>query len=161
MLSEFDFEVVHRPGLDNEMDCLSRYPQEGEQECSGVRQEGYLDENPPLVWPATSCLAWQPAGQKGGAAGEKAPEELTSPSADVWADVALLAFFRGEGYPPGSDRRERGRLQNRARRYEWRGTHLVRQIGGGVGMVPRVEARDTGTCTRGRATSAPKRRTPC
>jgi hypothetical protein len=26
MLSEFDFEVKHRAGVDNEMDCLSRYP---------------------------------------------------------------------------------------------------------------------------------------
>jgi hypothetical protein len=26
MLSEFDFKVVHKPGIDNEMDCLSRFP---------------------------------------------------------------------------------------------------------------------------------------
>jgi hypothetical protein len=83
MLSEFDFEVVHRPVVDNEMDCLSRYPQEGKRDCSGVRHEGDLDENPPLVWPAASCLAWQAADREGGAAGGKAPGELISPSADV------------------------------------------------------------------------------
>jgi hypothetical protein len=54
----------------------------------------------------------------------------------------LLALLRGEGYPPGADRRERDRLQHRARGYEWRGTHLVRQTGGGVRVVPRVEARN-------------------
>jgi hypothetical protein len=83
MLSEFDFEMVYRPRVDNEMDCLSRYPHEGEHDCSGVRQEGDLDENPPLVWPAASCLAWQPADEEGEAAGGKALGELTSPSADV------------------------------------------------------------------------------
>jgi hypothetical protein len=26
MLSKFNFEVVHKPGVNNEMDCLSRFP---------------------------------------------------------------------------------------------------------------------------------------
>jgi hypothetical protein len=142
MLSEFDFEVIHRPGVDNEMDCLSRYPQAGEQDWAGVRQEGDFEENPPLVWPAASCLAWQPVEQEGEAPSGKAPAELVAPSADVWADSALLALLRGEGYPPGADRKERDRLQHRARGYEWRGTHLIRQTGGGVRVVPRVEARE-------------------
>jgi hypothetical protein len=40
MLSEFDFEVVHKPGIDNEMDCLSRFPAESSFDSTGVRQEG-------------------------------------------------------------------------------------------------------------------------
>jgi hypothetical protein len=141
MLSEFDFEVVHRPRVDNEMDCLSRYPQEGKRDCSGVRQEGDLDKNPPLVCTAASCLAWQPAYREEGAAGGKAPGELILPSADVWTDVALLALLMEKGYPPGADRRERDRFQHRARGYKWRDTHLVRQTGSGVRVVHRVEAR--------------------
>jgi hypothetical protein len=57
MLSEFDFQVVHKPGVDNEMDCLSRFPQET-RDSTGVRQEGDLEEAAVLAWPAASCLAW-------------------------------------------------------------------------------------------------------
>jgi hypothetical protein len=42
MLSEFDFKVIHRPGIDNEMDCLSRFPREETHDSTGVRQEGDL-----------------------------------------------------------------------------------------------------------------------
>jgi hypothetical protein len=58
MLSEFDFEVVHRPGIDNEMDCLSRFPQETMVNSAGVRQEGELEDQ--CVWSAAACLAWLP-----------------------------------------------------------------------------------------------------
>jgi hypothetical protein len=58
MLSEFDFEVVHRPGVDNEMDCLSLFPQEPTVDSAGVRQEGELEDQ--CVWSAAACLAWQP-----------------------------------------------------------------------------------------------------
>jgi hypothetical protein len=37
MLSVFDFKVVHKPGIDNEMDCLSRFPQEDTRDRTGVR----------------------------------------------------------------------------------------------------------------------------
>jgi hypothetical protein len=143
MLSEFDIEVVHRPGVDNEKDCLSWYPQAGEQDCAGVRQEGDSEENPPLVWPAASCLAWQPVEQEGAASSRKGqpPGEMAAPSADVWADSALNVLLRGEGYPSGADMKERDKLQHWARGYEWRGTHLIRQTGGAVKVVPRVEAR--------------------
>jgi hypothetical protein len=62
MLSEFDFEVVHKPGVDNEMDCLSRFPQGETHDSTGVRQEGDLEEAAVLTWPAASCLAWAGAG---------------------------------------------------------------------------------------------------
>jgi hypothetical protein len=58
MLSEFDFKVVHKPGVDNEMDCLSGFPQAETRDSTGVRQEGDLEEAAVLVWPAASCLAW-------------------------------------------------------------------------------------------------------
>jgi hypothetical protein len=62
MLSKFDFEVVHKPGVDNEMDCLSRFPQGETHDSTGVRQEGDLEEAAVLTWPAASCLAWAGAG---------------------------------------------------------------------------------------------------
>jgi hypothetical protein len=62
MLSEFDFEVVHKPGVDNEMDCLSRFPQGETHDSTWVRQEGELEEKAVLTWPAASCLAWAGAG---------------------------------------------------------------------------------------------------
>jgi hypothetical protein len=58
MLSEFDFEVVHRPGIDNNMDCLSRFPQETTVDTAGVRQEGEREGQ--CMWSAAACLAWLP-----------------------------------------------------------------------------------------------------
>jgi hypothetical protein len=58
MLSEFDFEVVHKPGVDNEMDCLSRFPAESSHDSTGVRHEGELEGS--CVWSAATCLAWTP-----------------------------------------------------------------------------------------------------
>jgi hypothetical protein len=43
MLSKFDFEVVHKPGVENEMDCLSRFPAASFFDSTGVRQEGELE----------------------------------------------------------------------------------------------------------------------
>jgi hypothetical protein len=62
MLSEFDFKVVHKPRVDNEMDCLSRFPRGESDDSTGVRQEGDLEEAAMLTWPAASCLAWAGTG---------------------------------------------------------------------------------------------------
>jgi hypothetical protein len=58
MLSEFDFELVHKAGVDNEMDYLSRFPTDSSLDCTGVRQEGELKGG--CVWSAAACLAWAP-----------------------------------------------------------------------------------------------------
>jgi hypothetical protein len=235
MLSEFDFEVVHKPGIDNEMDCLSRFPQAETHDSTGVRQEGTLEGGAMLTWLAAACLAWTGGGEwsrdagqtglrpegpeAGGSPGlkkgagsracqrqpggvragpEAAAAALTVPSCsdtpapqvaegprlegaraaaragprtpgaqlgaegttlegtrpgggavsvsaapvqDVWQDLALLALLRGHGYPLGCSRRERDRLQHRARGFEWRGTHLVRLLASGeVRVVPKLAA---------------------
>jgi hypothetical protein len=62
MLSGFDFKVIHKPGIDNEMDCLSRFPQEETNDSTGVRPEGDLEGPAVLAWPAASCLAWAGTG---------------------------------------------------------------------------------------------------
>jgi hypothetical protein len=58
MLSEFDFKVVHKPGVDNEMDCLSWFPVQSSHDSTGVRQEGELEGS--CVWSAAACLTWVP-----------------------------------------------------------------------------------------------------
>jgi hypothetical protein len=101
MLSEFDFEVVHKPGVDNEMDCLSRFPAESSADCTGVRQEGELEGG--CVWSAAACLAWaptqtgaqllSPAGVQTGAGGADGPREEDAETAE--ADAAGSARGRG------------------------------------------------------------------
>ncbi|GAQ92009.1 hypothetical protein KFL_009030040, partial [Klebsormidium nitens] len=140
LLSEFDFEVKHKPGVDNEMDCLSRYPRESQEDSTGVRQKGELESESAPVWSAAACLSWQPSAAvvsgADGLVGALAP-------VDVWADEALLGVLKGDGYPLRCAPRERDRLQHRARGYEWRGDHLVRSLvsGGQVRVVPRPEVR--------------------
>jgi hypothetical protein len=57
MLSEFDFEVKHRAGVDNGKACLSRYPQVSNEDCTGARQEGELDGVAASIWSASVCLS--------------------------------------------------------------------------------------------------------
>jgi hypothetical protein len=60
----------------------------------------------------------------------------------LWADGALLAVLRGDGYQPGSSAAEKDRLQHRAKGYEWREDQLVRKlVSGEVRVVPRPIAR--------------------
>jgi hypothetical protein len=120
MLSEFDSEVRHGAGVDNEIDCLSRYPQVSNENCTRVRQEGELDGVAPPIWSTSMCLSWQPIQLKGTAV------DVVEACArmDVWADEGLLAVLRGNGYPPGSGAAEKDRLQHRANNgvngHEWR-----------------------------------------
>jgi hypothetical protein len=64
MLSEFDFEVIHKPGVDNEMDCLRMFPRADCHDSTGVRQEGDLEESAVPTWPAASCLVWAGGGRQ-------------------------------------------------------------------------------------------------
>jgi hypothetical protein len=69
MLSEFDFEVIHKPGVDNEMDCLSLFPAVSSFDSTGVRQEGELARGGVsgrrhLVWRDTR---WRCCQELGGA----------------------------------------------------------------------------------------------
>jgi transposase InsO family protein len=91
------------------------------------------------IWSASACLSWQPTQPEGTAV---AVVEARAP-VDVWADVALLAVLRGNGYPSGSSAAEKDRLQYRARGYEWRVDHLVRRLvsGDSARVVPRLAAR--------------------
>ncbi|GAQ83296.1 hypothetical protein KFL_001420210 [Klebsormidium nitens] len=141
MLSEFDFEVKHKPGVDNEMDYLSRFPQQSSADWAGVRQEGDLEEAGALAWSAAACLSWQPGEQPEGEQG-LGPGTGVQPPVDVWEDQGLLAVLRGEGLPAGCSPREWDRLHHRARGYEWRQDHLVRRLASGEArVVPRPAVR--------------------
>jgi hypothetical protein len=108
MLSRFDFEVVHRVGVDNKMDCLSRYPRESDKNCTEVQQKGELEGVAAPIWSASVCLSWQPTQAE---ATTVTVVEMRAPS-DVWADEALLAVLRGSSYTPGSSAAERDWLQH-------------------------------------------------
>jgi hypothetical protein len=92
MLSEFDFKVVHKPGVDNEMDCLSRFPGVETQDSTGARQEGDLEKSAVLTWPAASCLAW--AGT-GGVHQTEAPGQRGQGSAAVVAAAGAVPALVG------------------------------------------------------------------
>jgi hypothetical protein len=88
MLSEFDFEVVHKHGVDNEMDYLSRFPTDSSLDCTGVRQEGELEGG--CVWSAAACLPWalmQAAAQPGAGYGGRAEGDSAGRALDDQAGV--------------------------------------------------------------------------
>jgi hypothetical protein len=93
MPSEFDFKVIHRPGIDNEMDCLSRFPREETHDSTGVRQEGDLEGSAMLTWPAAACLAWS-----GGGGQPKGPRSGLCPRS---ARAGESAAGQGPGHGPG------------------------------------------------------------
>jgi hypothetical protein len=88
MLSEFDFEVIHKPGIDNEMDCLSRFPAESSLDTTGVRQEGELEGR--CIWSAATCLAWMPS--------QSAPwEQASHAGGGQWAALGGVVSNRQPG----------------------------------------------------------------
>ncbi|GAQ83945.1 hypothetical protein KFL_001690230, partial [Klebsormidium nitens] len=91
MLSEFDMEVDHTPGEENEMDCLSRYPQQSDEDTAGVRQEGDLGEVLAPCWSAAAALAWAPTDSPGQDGSRRV---VARPAVDVWEDAAVLSLLR-------------------------------------------------------------------
>jgi hypothetical protein len=94
MLSEFDFKVVHKPGVDNEMDCRSleeAVTEEAVEASAGTA----------AVCQGAGGVSREGVQVSGGGPGAGGGSQLVSvpaaPVQDVWQDWALLSLLRGRG----------------------------------------------------------------
>ncbi|OAE18498.1 hypothetical protein AXG93_163s1310 [Marchantia polymorpha subsp. ruderalis] len=151
ILQEYDFQVVHRPGVANlDADGLSRNPCTSQEDDTGARWHGEVDEEMVPGWHASAFMCWL----RGASSSE---DHLTSYSSqrvdsqssdpevedggvdqrDVHDDALVLEFLRTSMVPGTVGAKERDRVLQRAKRYRLEGAHVLRvwEDGTAVGIT--------------------------
>ncbi len=154
-LSEYDLEIVYRPGTANVADLHSRYPLPQETgdwenfksdvdyfsaerpaallaqlmhvqlEAGGASDEADFDPEPPAV------LEWQ-VGDEGALALALQPAATTPYDLpDVFDDVGTLRYLRDQDFAEETPDRERRRIKGRSLSYRWNpATQQLRRVRG-------------------------------
>jgi hypothetical protein len=150
ILQEYDFEVIHRAGLQNlNADGLSRNPLESTED-NGVRQDhdrvpvssleydlgGVIEE----AWVPTPTVAPQAASQwlVGTLPPLVVPLSVAAGrvvSVDVWSDAPLLYFLKHRQHEPALSAIERRRVQKRASHFVWSQGAVFRVFPEGLRLV--------------------------
>jgi hypothetical protein len=140
ILQEYDFQVVHRPGVTNlNADGLSRNPCTSQKDTTGARWHGEVDEEMVPGWHASAFLCWLSeassseghltscAGQSGdGQSVDPDVQEEDTDQQDVHVDAQVMAFLRTGEVPSTVGAKERDRVLQRAKRYRLEGRHVLR-----------------------------------
>jgi hypothetical protein len=124
ILQEYEFKVIHQPGITHQnADTMSRRPLTTSEDFSEARQD--FDQIPTIhVYEASSYLALLQCNL------------VEHPILDIWEDVDTLGFLQHGEYPPQVTSSQRDRIQQRSKRYSWKDNHLVRCLPQGDRMVP-------------------------
>jgi hypothetical protein len=150
ILQEYDFEVIHRAGLQNlNADGLSRNPLESTED-NGVRQDhdrvpvssleydlgGVIEE----AWVPTPTVAPQAASRwlVGTLPPLVVPLSVAAGrvvSVDVWSDAPLLYFLKHRQHEPALSAIERRRVQKRASHFVWSQGAVFRVFPEGLRLV--------------------------
>jgi len=124
ILQEYEFKVIHRPGITHQnADTMLRRPLITSEEFLKTRQD--FDQIPIVhVSEASSYLALLQCNL------------VEHPILDIWEDLDTLRFFQHGKYPPQVTSSQRDRIQQRSRRYSWRDNHLIQCLPQGDKVVP-------------------------
>jgi hypothetical protein len=168
ILSEYDFEIKHRPGKrSRDADGLSRNPLQDETDLTDAR----MDHDAPTVSlisvsAGLALLAYQGAkiselgrnqtSSKGEFAlttpkevtpftGTEKDGELVLPhpnkdpvSRDIWLDAGTLGYLRHKTFEEGASAQERDRVQHRAKGYYFINNLLRKRTSPNVGKMDKV-----------------------
>ena len=146
MLQEYDFKVVHRSGLLN-MDAngLIRNPCPSQKDSTGVRWHVGEDEEEMPRWYASMCLSLLATnGKSSNDSSTKIEREEESGGAkDVFEDGPVLDYLRWKELALDVTPKERDRILQQAKWFEWEGVHILKKFpNGGKRVVPRPQDRE-------------------
>jgi transposase InsO family protein len=150
LLQEYDFQVVHKAGLQNlDADGLSRNPSPLEEDLTGARWHGTSDQEAVPGWHASSYLAWM-EGKSGQAMSENVENDADGDSdqrgpqvtTDVWKDQGVLYRLQHGQFLHDTTPQERDRIVHRMARFHWEGGLVFRRWpDGSRRVVPRPDQR--------------------
>ena len=129
LLQEYDFQVVHKAGLQNlDADGLSRNPSPLEEDLTGARWHGTSDHEAVPGWHASSYLAWM-EGNSSQAMSKNGKDDVDGDSnqrgprvtTDVWKDQGVLYRLQHGQFLPDTMPQERDRIVHRMARFHWEG----------------------------------------
>jgi len=124
ILQEYEFKVIHRPGITHQnADTMSRRPFTTSEDFSKTKQD--FDQIPTIhVSEVSSYLALLQYNL------------VEHPLMDIWEDLDTLRFLQHGEYPRQVTSSQRDRIQQRSKCYSWKDNHLVRCLPQGDRMVP-------------------------
>jgi hypothetical protein len=124
ILQEYEFKVIHRPGITHEnVDTMSRRPLNTFEDFSKARQD--FDQIPTIhVSYASSYFALLQCNV------------VKHPILDIWEDLDTLRFFQHGEYPPQVTSSHQDWIQQQSKCYSWRDNHPVRCLPQGDKVVP-------------------------
>jgi len=124
ILQEYEFKVIHRPGITHQnADTMSQRPLTTSEDFSKTKQD--FDQIPTIhVSEASSYLALLQYNL------------VEHPLMDIWEDLDTLRFLQHGEYPRQVTSSQRDRIQQRSKCYSWKDNHLVRCLPQGDRVVP-------------------------
>ncbi len=124
ILQEYEFKVIHRPGITHQnVDTMSRRPLTTSEDFSEARQD--FDQIPTIhVSYASSYFALLQCNL------------VQHPIVDIWEDLDTQRFLQHGEYPTQITSSLRDRIQQQSKSYSWKDNHLVRCLPQGDRMVP-------------------------
>jgi hypothetical protein len=124
ILQEYEFKVIHQPGITHQnVDTMSRRPFTTSEDFLEAKQ----DFNQILVVHVSYASSYFALLQC---------NLVEYPIVDIWEDLDTLRFFQHGEYPPQVTLSHRDHIQQRFKRYSWRDNHLVRCLPKGDKVVP-------------------------
>ncbi|KAL3688002.1 hypothetical protein R1sor_014311 [Riccia sorocarpa] len=147
ILQEYDFTMVHRPGVVNrDADGLSRNPCTSQHDETGARWHGETDEEMVPGWHASAflCMLATPSQfvslssqQVDVATPMDEDGELLASQRDIHDDVMVMEYLRTGIVVSTASTKERDHVLQRAKRFKWEGKHIFRVWADGrVRVVP-------------------------
>jgi hypothetical protein len=171
ILSEYDFEVKHRPGLKSaDADGLSRNPLQDETGLTDTRMDHDAAPVSPFSVSAGLALLAGVETENVSAADQHVLEEefalaipdkplfagtekdgellLTHPKAnsvspDIWLDPGTLQYLRDKSFMPGATAQERDRVQHRAKGYYFLNDLLRKRTNPALGKIGQQRCAST------------------
>ena len=130
-------------------DGLSRNPSSLQEDLTGARWHGTLDQEAVPGWHASTYLAWMEGGSNqtiGGTTKDDAadgPEtDLVQGVIDVWEDQGVLHRMQRGVFPHGATSHERDQITHRMARFYWEGGMIFHRWRDGTRkVVPRPDQR--------------------
>jgi hypothetical protein len=131
-LMEYDFKVVHRAGLVNmDADGLSRNPIPSQADATGTRWHVEEGEDSLPGWHCSAFLCLfamngDTTGEATVATVDADDGEESGGAKDIFEDVDVMEYLKDGKVKVTWSNKERDRVLQRAKRFVWERTHLLR-----------------------------------